>query len=161
MSTSELLLVKPSWKHLEYALQTPDGTQVAWLDYSFAGTVTVTTADGGWKVSRPRGLSARKMPITDLATGAEVGLARLHAWSRKATVQLQDAAYEISCRGWLGNRWVVANGTREVLQFQSSASLGENKGRLVLSGEDPALLLAAIAVHVMVTESAAASAASG
>ncbi len=150
--TDGLTLVKTSWIHSDFTLQASDGRVVAHLDYGLTGSASGYTADGSWKLSRPKGVFRPHIEVSDLATGTRVADVDLRVWSRGGSVQLAGATYEVSATGMFKARWSLRREGTEIVTVAETGSLGATKARLTVSRDDEhAPLLVLLVVHAMVS----------
>jgi hypothetical protein len=132
---SELALLKPSWRRGLYELRAGEA-QVGLLDVStWSGASRAQTADGSWRLDRPRGFSQRRVRVLSSDGERELGtFLRQGLSGRRGAIELDGRRYAMEARGLWRPRWVwtSADGA-ELASLTTRGTFREEKGRATLT----------------------------
>jgi hypothetical protein len=167
--TSDLALVKPSWRTGLYELVSGSET-VARLDVSaWTGGSVGQAADGLWRFDRTRGFTQRRVQVflgqADDKAAVALATFRRNGWWRGGAVDVGGHSYRLVARGWWRSDWTWFDGDVELLALSTRGTLGREKGRVRFSADGVrsphASLLALLGVHIALLTARETSAAAG
>lgn len=162
---NELALRKPSRRRGHYELRAGDAL-VGRLDVAaWSGAACAETADGTWRLERPRGLAQKRVRV--LSEDGERELATFHreGFGRRGAMELDGRRYELRADGWWKPRWAWTEGGEELAVLTTRHTFRDERGRvtLMIAGQASphGALLALLGVHLALLSAREQSAAAG
>ena len=103
---NELALRKPSWRRGMHELRAGKAL-VGLLDVrAWSGGSRAETADGAWRLDRPRGFSQRRVRVLTADGERELATFMRDGLGRSGAIELDGRRYALRAHGWWKPRWV-------------------------------------------------------